>query len=402
MEPVVTAMLAVQAVSAIAQMYTSEKAAGASKARLDEMRRQFEALVVPNSGVTIDNAGAMDPKYLASRVAPTDYNMFNLSPLVYEAVGQYKPEAYQMFLSLPNAPYITTEAGETGKDAQLSALTRLQQIASGETPDANLQEQLFKVRNAADQAGQQRQASVLRDFERRQMLGAGTQQLAQLQAAGDVTNRQAQGDIAAAAEGYRNRLGALSESAQLGGTVKQQERQFAAGNADLINEYNRRMSTNYQDNLNRNTAQSNQAQLMNLNAAQGIANKNIESQYTTADRNQRYQNEMLDAKRNQEIGEQQRYLGNQQTGYQNQLSKLQGMYGISNAQTQNDMGYAAQRNSQYQGLGDAATKYAYYDALKNRAATPTATSSTTNLSALDKQFIKPSDPYEDDLFEYRK
>lgn len=391
MEPV-TIMLAVQAVSALAQMYTSEKAAGASRRRLDEMKRAFDALVVPNSGITIDNAGTMDPKYLSARVAPTDYNMANMSPMVFEAVGQYKPEAYQMFMTLPNAPYITNEAGEAGKSAQLSALQRLQGIASGETPDANLQEQLFKVRNAADQAGQQRQDSILQGFERRNMLGAGSQQLAQLQAAGDVTNRQAQGDISAAAESYRNRLGALSESAQLGGNIKNQERQHAAGNADLINEYNRRMSTNYQDTLNRNTSQSNQAQVMNLNAAQGIANRNVESRYSNADRNQRYGNEMLDSKRNQEIGEQQRYLGNQQTDYQNRLSKLQGQYGISKDQGQQDMGYAAQRNSQYQGLGDAVSKYAYYDALKSRSDTPEKPiwPQSPNMSAYSDD---PNDPF---------
>lgn len=355
MDPV-TAIAIAQGISALGQMYEAEKAAGASRKRLKDLERAFGQLKPPSMRVTIDQAGTLSPEYLAERVPPVDYDMSSIPPEVYEAVGEYKPDALKFFPGLPNVPYITPQAGETGKQAQLTALQEMQRIASGETPDYALREQLFKTRQAADLAGQQRQESILRDFARRQMLGAGTQQLAQLQAAGDVTNRQAAADVAAGAESYRNRLNMLSQSAALGGTVKEQERAFAARNADLINDFNRRMSEGYQDYLYRQNALSNQAQLMNLQQRQRIAEKNVASQAEAARYNQQKRNALMEAQRQQEIGERTRYLGGQQQDYANRFQQLAAQKGLSGMGMEMDIGLGKQRAGIYQGLGDAATK----------------------------------------------
>lgn len=355
MEPI-TAIAIAQGISALGQMYEAEKAAGASRKRLKDLERAFGQLKPPSMRVTIDQAGTLSPEYLAERVPPVQYDMSSIPPEVYEAVGEYKPDALKFFPGLPNVPYITPQAGETGKQAQLTALQEMQRIASGETPDYALREQLFKTRQAADLAGQQRQESILRDFARRQMLGAGTQQLAQLQAAGDVTNRQAAADVAAGAESYRNRLNMLSQSAALGGTVKEQERAFAARNADLINDFNRRMSEGYQDYLYRQNALSNQAQLMNLQQRQRIAEKNVASQAEAARYNQQKRNALMEAQRQQEIGERTRYLGGQQQDYANRFQQLAAQKGLSGMGMEMDIGLGKQRAGIYQGLGDAATK----------------------------------------------
>ena len=368
MDPVTVIAIA-QGISALGQMYEAEKAAGASRKRLKDLERAFGQLKPPSMRVTIDQAGTLSPEYLAERVPPVDYDMSSIPPEVYEAVGEYKPDALKFFPGLPNVPYITPQAGETGKQAQLTALQEMQRIASGETPDYALREQLFKTRQAADLAGQQRQESILRDFARRQMLGAGTQQLAQLQAAGDVTNRQAAADVAAGAESYRNRLNMLSQSAALGGTVKEQERAFAARNADLINDFNRRMSEGYQDYLYRQNALSNQAQLMNLQQRQRIAEKNVASQAEAARYNQQKRNALMEAQRQQEIGERTRYLGGQQQDYANRFQQLAAQKGLTGMGMEMDIGYGKQRAGAYQGLGDAATKMAYYSMLKDKADT---------------------------------
>lgn len=365
MEPI-TAFAIAQGLSALGQMYESEKAARASKNRLRDLERAFDQLKPPSMRVTIDQAGTLSPDYLAERVPPVDYDMRELPAEVYEAVGTYQPAALQFFPGIPNIPVITNEAGETGKQAQLTALQEMQRIASGQEPDYALKEQLFKTRQAADLAGQQRQESILRDFARRGMLGAGSQQLAQLQAAGDVTNRQAAADVNAAAESYRNRLNMLSQSAALGGQIKQQERQFGETNANIINDFNRRMSEGYQDYLYRQNALQNQAQLYNLRNAQDIANRNVSSRGETARYNQAYLNQLRDARRQQEIGERQRYLGNRQQDYTNQFNRLSAQQGLGQMGMQMDMGYGAQRAGQYQGLGDAATKYIYYNYLKDK------------------------------------
>lgn len=366
MEPI-TAIAIAQGVSALGQMYEAEKAAGASKKRLAELERAFAQLKPPSMRITIDEAGTLSPEYLAERVPPVEYDMSSIPPEVYEAVGEYKPEALKFFPGLPNVPYITPAAGETGKEAQLSALQQMQRIASGEEPDYALREQLFKTRQAADLAGQQRQESILRDFARRQMLGAGTQQLAQLQAAGDVTNRQAAADVAAGAESYRNRLNMLSRSADLGGTVKEQEREFAARNADLINDFNRRMSEGYQDYLYKQNALANQAQLFNLQNRQRLSEKNVAAAGEAARYNKQTRNALLEAQRQQEIGERQRFLGNQQQAYSNEFNKLAAQKGLTGMGMEMDMGYGKQRAGTYQGLGDAATKIAYYNMLSKRA-----------------------------------
>jgi len=366
MEPL-TIFAVAQGMSALGQMYESEKAAGASRRRLRDLENAFGKLAPPSMRITIDQAGTLSPEYIAERVPPTQFDMRELPPEVYEAVGEYKPEALQFFPGIPNVPYITPQAGETGKEAQLSALREMQRIASGETPDYALREQLVKSRVAADQAGQQRQESILQDFARRGQLGAGSQQLAQLQAAGDVTNRQAMADVNAAAESYRNRLNMLSQSANLGGTVKEQERAFAARNADLINDFNRRMSEGYQDYLYRQNALSNQAQLMNLSAAQDLANRNVAAKSQAARYNQQYLNSLRNMQRGQEIDERQRFLGNRQQDYTNQFNKLAAQKGLTGMGMEMDMGLGAQRAGMYQGLGDAATKYAYYNMLSNRA-----------------------------------
>lgn len=347
------AAVGVAAVSGLSQAWNAAKASGANTAKLNEIENAFNSIKPPSMRITIDEAGNMDPEYLAERVKPTDFDMSQLSAPVYKILQQYAPKQAQFVAE--QAPQVVQDSsqGAQGRQAQMDALKRLQDIGSGATPDYELQDQLFNAQRNADSAAKQRQASLLADAQRRGQGGSGIAALAQMQAAESATDRQAVAESAAAAEAYRNRLAALAQGAQLGGQISAADRSLAGTNAGIINDFNQRMSTNYQNYVNQGANMQNEAQKFNIGQNQGAADKNVASAYDNAKYNQSNINNLKNMQRQQEIDERTRFLGNRQQEYSNEMAKHGKIADVGMASIQNRNNATAQTNTAIQGIGEA-------------------------------------------------
>jgi len=279
MDPLTIGIAGTMAVGALVNAYNAEKARGADRQRLKEMRALFEKIKPPDYDVSIDappqyhEQVLAQPRYSDPMQAPK-FDTSRLTPEDLKLVGRYTPEM---------APYIAEQAPELvkqsqqalqGRDAQRKALERY--MAMGETGDDAISAQAaFDARQQAGMDTRGRQQAIEQSFARRGQLGAGLQFAGQLQAGQAESNQQALAQMQAAADAQRRRLEALSQGASLGGQIYGQEMTLADKNANIINDFNRRMASTRQDYENRRAGVMNEAERYNLGAEQDINNRNV-------------------------------------------------------------------------------------------------------------------------------
>jgi hypothetical protein len=351
------------AVSAAAQYYQAEKARGANKAELNKIKDQFNSVKPPEWDFNID-----DPvDQLQSLPVPPDYDMSRITPKTIQMVGKFAPEVAQRIQE--EAPEIAkaSQAAQTGRQAQLTALEKYQQIAQG-GEDPELAQALSQAAQRGDREAQSRQASVLQDAARRGTLGSGAMLAGQLQSSSDSSLRAATAAQQAAAESYRNRLNALSQGAQIGGQVRSSEMGEAQNNADIINSFNQRQTAAYQNYLNNASQMRNQANLRNLGEEQRIQEMNAENQYKSDWANRDYQNKAKDLTYGRAVNERDAQYQARQAARDRQDRLKQAMFnnargvaqdasGVGQMQMQQTNQAAAARNQAIQGLGDSAITY---------------------------------------------
>lgn len=300
MDPITIGLLVAagaQIVSGMMQNYQSEKARGATKQRLKEIEAMFDAIVPPELDIKV-----FDDPALAKDIPGPALNVEAITPEMYEQVGQYVP-ALADFVRETNPQLVqATEAGREGREAQLQALQRYKDIASGEF-DPQLQQRLSEASQRANIDAQSRSASILQDAQRRGQLGSGMMMANQQRAASDAMQRSALESQMAAAEAYRNQLGALDRSAALGGDIRQSEMSEEARNVGIINDFNERTSRNYQDYLQMRADTTNKAKIMEIERARQVADANVASKNQAARQNRQMYNEgqqtQYDVARNQ-------------------------------------------------------------------------------------------------------
>lgn len=263
------AVLAIAAVSGLMQYYNSEKARGANAARLKELENQFNKIVPPEYDLKIyDN-----PKF-AENIPPAALNTEAITPEFYQSVGQYIPQVAEFVQEAKPELVQATEAANIGRKSQMEALEKYRQIAQGGF-DPELEQKLSEASRRANADAQSRTASILQDANRRGQFGSGISMALQQNAAMDAFDRQNQSSLMAAAESYRNQLGALDKSANLGGDIRQSEMAEQAKNVGILNDFNQRASKNYQDYLSMRADQINKASILNLDRNQKIADANV-------------------------------------------------------------------------------------------------------------------------------
>lgn len=258
-----------QVVSGIMQYYQAEKARKASQERLDQIEAMFNKIVPPDLDISI-----FDDQRIAQDIPLPSLRLDAITPKDYASIGKQIPEVASFVEEARPELVKASGAAKMGREAQLDALQRYREIASGGF-DPRLQEQLNQAARKSQMEAQSRQASVLQDAARRGQLGSGVAMAAQLRAGGDAMDQAAMQSQAAAAEAYRNQLAAMQRSADLGGDIRSSEMSEEARNAGIINEFNQRTSKNYQDWLKYRADLANRANVANLENEQRIADANV-------------------------------------------------------------------------------------------------------------------------------
>lgn len=164
----------------------------------------------------------------------------------------------------------------TSRAAQLSALSKMQELAASGGMDAQAK---LKLQQAIDDANSNEKAqrdAIVQDYARRGMGGSGAQLQAQLLASQSASNRAAQVGAQAAADAEMRALQALMNSSGMANQLRSQdynEQARAAEAQDAINAFNTR---NSQSVSARNIDRTNDARKYNLGEDQRIADANVD------------------------------------------------------------------------------------------------------------------------------
>ena len=262
-------VVAIAAGTALAQWYNSEKSRAASK----EDRKRIEDLI--------------------RKFQSEDAGQASISPEEYKLLGTYTPEIANYVKEKAPEVIKTNDAMREGQGAQLDALRRLRDISRQEK-DPALMAQLDLAAQRAQSEAQSRQQSVLQDAQRRGQGGALGTLVSQMQGNESAMSRNAEQGRNAAIEAYRNKLSAMRDSATLGGQIRGQEIDLQSRNANIINSFNQRAATGANQYLQGAADTRNRAQMYNLENAQGISDKNVQSknQFAQFNRNADNNNRM--------------------------------------------------------------------------------------------------------------
>lgn len=347
---------AISAASGLIQLYNSERERGATKERLKQIEKMFNEIVPPQYDIKVWD----DPK-LVETIPPAAFDMSRITPESYASVGQFVPEVAQFVQEQRPEIVQASGAAQEGRAAQLDALRRYKDIASGQT-DPLFQQKMQEASDRARIEAQGRQSAILQDAQRRGALDSGVQLAAQMQGTSDSMTRGALSSQAAAAEAYRNQLMAMDRSAELGGNIRGSEMNEAARNVGIINDFNQRTSRNYQDYLNQRSAMQNQAQRYNLDRDQAIADANVAGRNKAQVENINRYNDLMGQRYNMQNKQRddriaiQKYKENlMQQNYANQRQNVNDRAGVQ-SDISNYMNQATRdRNQAVQGIGEGLT-----------------------------------------------
>jgi hypothetical protein len=392
MDPLTVTVLASSVLSGIVQYYNAEKARKASKDRLNEIERLFNEIKPPDYDVSIIDPPEMHtealkrPEFSGAMSAPK-WNLQKLDLKDLEKVQDFVPQIAPMIEEAkPQLIQMNREMQE-GRDAQKTALRRFMEVGQGDY-DPEYQQRVQNAKRQAQAQAQSRTDSILQDYERRGVSGSGLELAAQMQGSADAMDRNAMLGLDAETQAYKNQLNALAQGAQLGGQIQNQEMALQGNNADIINAFNQRMTKRFQDWEQMRADALNQADLMNIQEAQRIADFNTKqgNQSSISDRSRmddlaRYNTEFSRNERdrmddvgkwnygqdladrdyidNREILRKQWQQGNidqknktLDRDFENRMAVLKGKAGIADQRTQADFSRVADQNQAIQGVGD--------------------------------------------------
>lgn len=342
-------------ITGLAQAWVSEKARGATQDELNKLKDAFNAIKPPNYDLTIQDPPALHQEQLALPQFNGQNVKFDTSKLTAEqkaTLGQYVPTIAPYVAEQKSTTIQNTSDMQLGKDAQRQALQKLMAVGAGQY-DPQYQAAVVKAQQAAQQEAQSRQQSILQDFSRRGQGGSGLNLAAQLGGASQSMGQLGMQNLAAASQGYQNRLNALAQGASIGGQISAEDQNMQLQNANIINGFNQRMAAN-QNAYNQTSSDAiNQANRYNLgrndtNAqwtynAQVAQNANDDARakylYGLNQADQKYQNQMKEAQ------------------YANQMGQYSGQANLGAAQSALYQQGAADTNQFIGGLGAGVGTY---------------------------------------------
>lgn len=366
MDPITMGVIAVAAVSGIAQAWNSAKARGANQAELNRIKATFDALVPPEFDISINEP----PHYITEKLQGARLDFSKITPELYKVIGTYAPEAAQYVAEANPTLVQGNAASREGREAQKNALREYQQLAKGDNPA--LRAAMEEAGQASQQEAQSRTQSLLQDSQRRGQMGSGLSYGAMLQGNSDAMSQGAAHGRAETLEAYRSKLEALKMSGDMGRNLANDELSQEQMNAGILNDFNQRTSKNYQAYLQNRSELANQAQLYKLQAEQGASDKNTalmndtnrynqqnqntlaQTQYGNQRDERNYQNTLAASQAQWTASEKARQNELKQTSFNNQTQLANGRAGIGAQQINMNNQSAQDKNNIISGLGQAA------------------------------------------------
>lgn len=217
-------------------------------------------------------------------------------PDLYKQVVQLNPELESAQTLGPSAMQgITTDPA--ARQAQLNALSKLQEIGNAGGNDAQSRADLSRIQGDVNSQEQGREGAIQQNLAARGLSGGLGELVQRNLSSQGAANTQAQQSLDAQAQAQSRALQALSQSGQLGGQLQAQDfgqQQAKAQAQDAISKFN---TQNLQDVNNTNVGYKNNAQQQNAQAAQSTANSNTglqnqAQQYNLGLAQQQYNNQL--------------------------------------------------------------------------------------------------------------
>lgn len=234
-------------------------------------------------------------------------NVRDAKNLPLPVLKEFYPELYQQVVSMnPELETAVTlgpsqmEGVSTDpmyKQAQMNALSKLQEIGAAGGRDAQFESDAARLQNDINTNLKGQQGAIQQNMATRGMSGGMSEMVARQLAAQEAANRQSQVGLDLNAQAQQRALSSLMNAGTLGGQMQGQEfnqKSSVAQAADAINKFN---AQNQQNVIGSNVAAKNQAQLYNVGQAQGAADKNVAAknqaqQYNLGLSQQQYENEL--------------------------------------------------------------------------------------------------------------
>lgn len=197
---------------------------------------------------------------------------------------QYYPELYKQVVSLNPELETAVNLGPSAmagistdpslRQAQLSALRKLQGIGDANGMDAQFMADAARVESDVNSNLQGQQGAIMQNLATRGLSGGGSELVARNLAAQGAANRHSQSALDLKAQAEKRALEAIMNGGQLGGQIQAQDfsqQSAKAQAADAISRFNAQNQQNVNSN---NVGYKNNAQQINAQNQQSIANQN--------------------------------------------------------------------------------------------------------------------------------
>lgn len=162
-----------------------------------------------------------------------------------------------------------------GRDAELSALDKMQQLAAAGGMDNQAKAKIAMAQQAAASSAKGQRDAIAQRYAQQGTAGSGSQMAMELLAGQQNADQAAMLGMQAASDAEARALSALEGSAGIGSKLRAADYGQEADRAkatDTINNFN---AANSQGVMTRNTGATNAAQAANLAAKQSVADKNV-------------------------------------------------------------------------------------------------------------------------------
>lgn len=221
-----------------------------------------------------------------------DKMQLQLEDLVQQ--GVLTPEQAQAYL-VQQSDLNGIQTDPALRQAQMDALSGLQDISNNNGLTAADQAQLSQIKTQEDTASRGAREAILQNAQARGMGGSGIELLQQFQNQQDSATRNSQRDLDVAGMAQNRALQALQQAGQLGGQIQAQDfgqkAQVAEAN-DAINKFN---AQNSQAVNMANVQARNTAAAQNLGEKQRVADSNVgthnsQQQYNKGLQQQQFEN----------------------------------------------------------------------------------------------------------------
>jgi hypothetical protein len=187
----------------------------------------------------------------------------------YTYAGDLNPEAYA---TPEEAQYSLADDSAEGRSAQLAALQHMAELT-----DQSAGSQMALGRNQAEldarQLANSREGAIRQDAMRRGQLGSTADMLSRQQAAQAGANQNLNAGLQNAQQAALMQLAGTQAGSSMAGQLRGQDQAMAFNNSDTINRFNMANTGARNQTRNANTDLMNGAQGRNLDARQGLADR---------------------------------------------------------------------------------------------------------------------------------